>query len=1727
MKNLLGIFKGKQPNQDKKEQTKLPRSTSLPETPNTSFTSERPQLKKLPSIRESKPNSNKANQKVLNRVLQPLDNFPLHGLKFSGKDDSEEETIYKKELRELRELKEIAIDSQNFKELLVFKLSGISEILRNPQLTPENTQTQQNTRTPRKSMLFRANIQDNNLNFITDLARQRYSQKVIKYIDKINDAQNKEEVSGILKEDKNIQRLLKSFNKENNQKIANSPLVFFKYALSAELLIIAKQLYVLEKTNPTIKTNKANKKPQDSHIAQNADLLSLESSEAKEKMIRFIERKCQFLEEQNDLMNLDQASKGSKIRSSEDTKPKSPPMQKIYENKSKTAVNSSCLQYQTLCENGKLPIYLKDPTTRFFRSKNGISLPQGVTVSEDQYNILHEIDKAISKQHGTKIYARLPTGAGKSHLEKLMNEMFLKVNDNENINEELTPLNKVSPAPAKKNSPAPETNKPNSKKIRSSLSPAPNNTPQSKLPATHEAENTKTAPIQSLININLNISAEELQQINETQDLKRNIVIADEAFFFGRLFLEGKIYYNIDSDINKTDIEQIEKFKDEFIKNLQNKGAIVLVMGASESLNKINHEINRIEGKIFKEEAKIVAQSSSKLIKEANEYFYSNKDSKGREKEPIYQKVIDENVLGKNLKEQIVIVKDRSKQSLLGGNPSKAEFLVRTAFYIKQLSQFLPLELQELNEVKNVIDNLTPKVLGAKSAQSFDNLNLIETLLGSGIFDVNKINSSPNLKSNVKKEYIRLVSRGKGAAIKTTQLENAVKAFFEKTLDDNSFLYNQLPKDQQQERASDGSKLGNLKEKLKVRQYQYRDLEYRRDKLTKDRFDRSEIVETQSSNLEGLEEKKPEDSALFEIVKDNLPRLEAGQKMQYILPDFNINDETCGEKGLGELKGHADIIIIPHFNEEEKKLKCKIAGYSKNYLFDFKECEIDGINLEIKKAKESISLTEKPSIISFFDKKNAIGGDYKDASVNISKQYIQLTKEDCFSNENDLLTWNHLMQFNRDRTDLDSVNLDNLELKFILPESSIIKDDLDCDAKKIIEELLNTNTKKHDKIVLEGYKMYKGITQDPKLRVNFTRGSNYSADLAIDLNDKDLNTSFLEKYPDGEGFDKNNSQFAEEYPESDVLPENEVDITEELYQTNSNNDDFSQSEQTTIEENFISDNDEDSIVELDEELESEEGIKVDINQQKKLSQNFYGNEDGEDEDLEDKDLEYNNVYKTMVLGSSPEAESDEDSSEIGQETEDEKNSNLDQNLRENLGGVFDAEFVEEDKEKFNQKNSESFIGGLTNEIVNEIVENIEVLDSNAEENRKAENEVSLSDSKEQSINDTIILDNYLEEEGENKNKIKEVSIIDDIELGNKMNIDDGLSPIKRSRSNSDDSTHYLDGDLNSNKNDASNSSHIITPLINSNNKDIFSFLSESRSESRTSSRSSRILDLSLLPLGPNLDGSYKETPENSLTNENQTPEKKLHDSNEKKFKIPSPLPTNNSYNGNEESYKTPSPSPNNPELSFDFYEHMIPQEDLISHSMTVNETKYRKKAAEQEQKNLVVLKKLYESEKKGGEPILNNISYMMIKSAVEADLTPQQAIRALEIAKERKGIANGADPSGLPSNFYLPSDEYLFDSYSDFEAGFQVLCFDCGIFSFLEELQGLRLCNIPKDSDEQFSDFVNELENYQESEEAVFPSEIIQDSKNAYEETMKKFKEISNQRRREVEAKEKVDSLSR
>jgi hypothetical protein len=461
---------------------------------------------------------------------------------------------------------------------------------------------------------------------------------------------------------------------------------------------------------------------------------------------------------------------------------------------------------------------------------------------------------------------------------------------------------------------------------------------------------------------------------------------------------------------------------------------------------------------------------------------------------------------------------------------------------------------------------------------------------------------------------------------------------------------------------------------------------------------------------------------------------------------------------------------------------------------------------------------------------------------------------------------------------------------------------------------------------------------------------------------------------------------------------------------------------------------------------------------------------------------------------------------------------------------------------------------------------------------KEENEVfsSLSDPKEQSeneqknnpniIHDTIKLDDSSveeEENEENKSEIREVigRIINYIE-SDQINIEGlSLSPIKRSRSDSDDSTHDLDGDsfqdqsnldlekvleqndleqklINSQEtknkeefkqdeeDNKSQTSDIVVPLnessqINSENLVIGRNISGSIS---VTSKSSVNLNLSLLQLGGNLSSSQVdsklETSEKIPTNRNE----ELSSSR------------NNEYYSNEEKSETPSTSPNNPELSFNFYDNIDVAKDFIAYQITSNETKYREQDTGQEQQKLVILKELYQSNGAPGPQILDNIFNIMIKSFSEADLNPKQALRALEIAKERKGIANGADPDDLPDDFYseaeIKEDSELFDKYSDSEQKFQEYCYDCGIFSFLEELQGLRLCNIPKDSDEQFSNFVKELlqshenQSSEELSENKFPLETIQASENAYNKTITEFRKISNQKRIEVEAEEK-DGLGR
>ena len=166
---------------------------------------------------------------------------------------------------------------------------------------------------------------------------------------------------------------------------------------------------------------------------------------------------------------------------------------------------------------------------------------------------------------------------------------------------------------------------------------------------------------------------------------------------------------------------------------------------------------------------------------------------------------------------------------------------------------------------------------------------------------------------------------------------------------------------------------------------------------------------------------------IAKVAEDNLAKqtaahfgdkLVAGQRMQYLLPNFDIDVATnCTEQNLIDIRNvsGADIIIIPVIkkNGDKNELQYRILHREGTAaIFNFTE----ELGEKLFNEKLNALLKDNPnySILSFFDKKTTIGGDYGKASVlgQNARQVVQIDEKTLES-----MTFNEGMQwFNRDRT---------------------------------------------------------------------------------------------------------------------------------------------------------------------------------------------------------------------------------------------------------------------------------------------------------------------------------------------------------------------------------------------------------------------------------------------------------------------------------------------------------------------------------------------------------------------------------------------------------------------------------------------------------------------------------------------------------------------------------------
>ena len=590
-------------------------------------------------------------------------------------------------------------------------------------------------------------------------------------------------------------------------------------------------------------------------------------------------------------------------------------------------------QTATLLAGGSLNIALSNPASRKFESRLGVALPSDRVLSADQLSALEAIESAIIKgdnNKGGKAEIRIGTGGGKSFLTDLIRDSYTD-----------------------KNLTFTEEGKTESKRI-GAITTIDLNSTDAEINAVFDLP---TASSQVLAG-----SMRPKKAVTKvTGDLNGKIIQLDEAYFFGK-------FDRINND--STTPEEVENKRNEAIAGLRRRGATVIILGASESPDKIKIEIRRIEEKIAQEENKI-EQDSNRNKKENRDTVNIGSVALGKFKRLRYLTHNTEEL--NQTTHKLITTKVVVRRSY---NDIRSS--IKGLYYVEDAHAILNLAILGLEnlpeEAKILKDLLDGIVKGShpdekKKKDIFESLtNLLEqTDLLSGFDDDRKnkdasvILSKLTTKLGVKKgQYHSLMDRREG---ETEEKKGKTREKFE----DSVFL--------KDEREMDlGGEMSLL-------------------------------------NLIRPDSEKPDESYLpkLEVKTKENEKGESGnsgEKLQYILPDFIINEETCSDEDLKEIArlSNADIVIVPH-KDEEGKLRCRIFRNDEVTIADVG----DVIN-------ESLGQIADKKVVSFFartDDKwrgNATGGDYGFASLGITHQQIQARTSEG-------LNFNKLMQaYGRDRT---------------------------------------------------------------------------------------------------------------------------------------------------------------------------------------------------------------------------------------------------------------------------------------------------------------------------------------------------------------------------------------------------------------------------------------------------------------------------------------------------------------------------------------------------------------------------------------------------------------------------------------------------------------------------------------------------------------------------------------
>lgn len=555
-----------------------------------------------------------------------------------------------------------------------------------------------------------------------------------------------------------------------------------------------------------------------------------------------------------------------------------------------------------------------------------------------------------------------------------------------------------------------------------------------------------------VVSLNLNSSKEERDKYFKgehdlaVEDGKDLLIVLDEATFYTKYFRDAFLPDAKDKNYGLmaagksheqlgVEIIEIERAGLAMQRKLLKRGANLFILGASESVDKVRHaECVRLDVELFEEqqklENKLAEVEELKVLVKANEggtegleKFWGKfaKDDKYKKSTTWARNDGEKAELIGIVKKlhAAKILKDEDLDHLIGGAESEvflgiAELSLRlkicqkkdTAHKVAALSNIVQklLEYEIIEEGKK--EELSDKL--KKGAQDIKDVTkeIRDSLEGKR----SEFCNAAKLIGTDTAEAVRVIEGKIGKSKKEAGADNIAKLYedLEKSRQD-------LKKAEEEARSIRGM-VDKREEMYKARLEEANSLQRSQEgaKLKFENIDAGNF-----SSFEVLH-----DQGLASFVENFLPvfEREQNQRVQYILPDFYIDQKTCtgvssADKKDGDEKtdlekiqekSKADIIIVPHLivNETDHSSEMGCRVYYRNDTGGFVLTEPMTLKkLDGDKGKGEESEFEKiakkfanPNILSFFcgpsgDGKcggNVVGGNYSTSGVGTTEQIIQL-----------------------------------------------------------------------------------------------------------------------------------------------------------------------------------------------------------------------------------------------------------------------------------------------------------------------------------------------------------------------------------------------------------------------------------------------------------------------------------------------------------------------------------------------------------------------------------------------------------------------------------------------------------------------------------------------------------------------------------------------------------------